>query len=190
MRWERIGREKVYEGRIVDVHRDTVRITSGGEERETRYDVVHHPGAAAIVPLFDDGTVALVHQFRYAIGETIWEIPAGTLDGGEAYEACAERELAEETGCRAGSWTPIAAFYATPGFCDEELRVFLAEDLTEGDSRAEADEDLEVERVPLPEALAWIATGKIRDAKSIVGLFAARTHLEGTGRWPPAGRGR
>ncbi|CAN5201718.1 NUDIX hydrolase [soil metagenome] len=190
MEWVRISRETVYEGRVVDVLRDTVRITADGEERQTKYDVVHHPGAAAIVALFDDGSVALIRQFRYAVGGTIWEIPAGTLDDAETYEACAERELAEETGYRAGSWTPLVAFYTTPGFCDEELRVFLAENLTEGDGHAEADEDLEVERVPLVEALAWAATGKIRDAKTIAGLHAARVHLEGAGRWPMTGEGR
>lgn len=187
MKWERMGSETVYRGRAVDVRRDDVRITAGGRTRATTYDVVHHPGAAAIVPLFADGTVALIHQFRYAVGETIWEIPAGTLDEGESYADCAARELTEETGCRAGRWTPLAAFYTTPGFCDERMEVFLAEDLTEGPGGPEEDEDLEVERIPVAEAVGWATSGKIRDAKTIAGLFAVRAHLEEAGRWPPAG---
>lgn len=187
MEWQRVDRETVYEGRVVDVRRDTVRITAHGETRETRYDVIHHPGAAAIVPLLADGTVVLIHQFRYAVGESIWEIPAGSLGEGEPFLDCAVRELAEETGYRAGRWTELIAFYTTPGFCDEELRVFLAEELTEGEGANEADEHLEVVRVPLSQALSWAESGKIRDAKSLLGLWAARAHLEETGHRPPVG---
>ncbi|HUP00513.1 MAG TPA: NUDIX hydrolase [Gemmatimonadota bacterium] len=183
MQCERIDRETLYRGRVVDVWRDTVRIRADGESRESRYDVVHHPGASAVVPLFSDGTVALIHQYRYPVGDTIWEIPAGTLDGGESYEACAARELEEEAGCRAGRWTHLTTFYTTPGFCDEELRVFLAEDLTECQPANEEDEHLEVVRVPIGDALAWAASGKIRDAKTLLGLFAARDYLAGAGGW-------
>jgi ADP-ribose pyrophosphatase len=189
MEWERISRETLYEGRVVDVWRDTVRIASNGETRETDYDIVHHPGAAAIVPLLGEGSVVLIHQFRYAVGATIWEIPAGSLGEGETFLDCAVRELAEETGYRAGRWSELMSFYTTPGFCDEELRVLLAEDLTEGEGANEADEHLEVVRIPLDQALAWAGSGKIRDAKSLLGLFAARAHLELAGRWPPVGVG-
>lgn len=182
--WERIGREVVYEGRVVDVHRDRVRLKSPDGERETDYDVVHHPGAAAIVPLFEDGTVALVNQFRYVVGGMVWEIPAGSLDQGESYLACAGRELEEEIGHKAERWTPLATFYTTPGFSDEEMRLFLAEALSPGTSALEEDEALEVVRIPFAGALEWAAAGKIHDAKTLVGLYAARAHLEATGRWP------
>ena len=191
--WERIGRELVFAGRVVDVFRDTVRTRHGGEEREAVYDLVHHPGAAAIVPLHADGSVTLLHQFRYALGREIWEIPAGTLEDGEPFLECARRELEEETGHRGARWTELATFHTAPGFCDEELRVFLAEDLSEGEGGTEPDEHLDATRVPLTEALEWVASGRIVDAKSIVGLLKARERLTAEGRWPPptaAGAGR
>lgn len=187
--WERIRRDAVFTGRVVDVFRDVVRVRRDGTERESVYDLVHHPGAAAIVPLFADGTVALLHQFRYAVGGEIWEIPAGTLEDGEPFEACARRELEEEIGQRAGKWTPLASFYASPGFCDEEIRVFLAEDLTAGEGGPEPDEHLEVVQVPLAEALAWIAAGKIRDAKTVIGLLTTRERREPGGRPASEARG-
>jgi ADP-ribose pyrophosphatase len=158
-------------------------------EREAVYDLVHHPGAAAIVPLHADGTVSLLHQFRYALGREIWEIPAGTLEEGEPFLECASRELEEETGFRAARWTELATFYTSPGFCDEELRVFLAEELSKGSGGTEADEHLEVVRIPLAEALAWIEAGRIVDAKSIVGLLRARERLVAEGRWSPVAGG-
>jgi ADP-ribose pyrophosphatase len=183
--WERTGRELVFEGRVIEVFRDTVRTRVDGVDREAVYDLVHHPGAAAVVPLHADGTVSLLYQFRYALGREIWEIPAGTLEEGEPFLECASRELEEETGYRAAHWTELATFHPSPGFCDEELRVFLAEDLSEGSGGTEADEHLETARVPLTEALDWIEAGRIVDAKSIVGLLRARERLAAEGRWPP-----
>ncbi len=185
-RWERLAREKTYGGRVVDMYRDRVRVERDGETREVVYDVVHHPGAVAVVALFDDGTVALVDQYRYAAGARLREIPAGTLEEGESYESCAERELAEEVGCRAARWTPLATFHTTPGFCDETMRVFLAEELTEASGDPDDDEDLELARVPLREAVEQAARGELGDAKTIAGLLLARAWLEREGRWPPA----
>ncbi len=190
LEWERLARETVHEGRVVDLWVDRVRIVAGGEARETDYDVVHHPGAASIVPLFDDGTVGLVHQFRYAVEGEIWEIPAGSLRDGESFEACAEREIEEEIGWRAARWTPLATFYTTPGFCDEEMRLFLAEDLSPGERALDEDEHLRVERIALPDAVGMIGSGEIRDAKTIVGLLATRARLEEERRWPPSGEVR
>jgi ADP-ribose pyrophosphatase len=183
--WERTGRELVFEGRVIEVFRDTVRTRVDGVDREAVYDLVHHPGAAAVVPLHADGTVSLLHQFRYALGREIWEIPAGTLEEGEPFLECASRELEEETGYRAAHWTELATFHPSPGFCDEELRVFLAEDLSEGSRGPEADEHLETARVPLTEAIEWIEAGRIVDAKTIVGLLRARERLAAEGRWAP-----
>lgn len=182
--WERLDREVTYEGHVVDVYRDRVRTRRDGQVRETSYDVVHHPGAASIVALFPDGTVALLRQFRYVVDEEIWEIPAGTVHADESFEACAARELEEETGWRPGRLEPLSTFYTTPGFSDEEMRVFLAEDLEPGTRALDEGEHLIVERVALPTALEWAEAGRIRDAKTIAGLFAARRRLEATGRWP------
>lgn len=182
--WERVARESVYAGHVVSVHRDTVRTSRDGATREAVYDVVEHPGATAVVPLFDDGTVALVHQFRYAVGAVIWEIPAGRLGPGESFAACGVRELAEEVGLEAGRWTPLATVFTTPGFSNEELGIFLAEDLTACPAAHDADEHLAVVRVPFGEALARVAAGTIRDAKTLIGLFTARDHLARAGRLP------
>lgn len=177
--WERTAREAAFAGRVIDVFRDTVRVRRDGNERLAVYDLVHHPGATAIVPLFDDGSVALLHQFRYAAGGELWEIPAGTLEPGEEPLACARRELEEEIGHRAERWSELARFYTAPGFCDELLIVYLAEDLSPGCGGPEPDEHLEVVRVALDEALTWIASGRIADAKTIVGLLRARDRLAG-----------
>lgn len=182
--WQCTARETVYTGHVVTVHRDTVRTTRDGTTREAVYDLVEHPGATAVVPLFDDGTVALVHQFRYAVGAVIWEIPAGSLAPGESFAACGVRELAEEVGLESGRWTPLATIYTTPGFSNEALGLFLAEDLTACPAARDADEHLAVARVPFGEALARAAAGTIRDAKSLIGLFAARDHLARAGRLP------
>ena len=187
--WERLARETAFEGRVVDVFRDTVRVRRDGDERDTVYDLVHHPGATAIVPLFEDGSVALLHQFRYSVGGEIWEIPAGTLEPGEEFLECARRELEEEIGHRAARWTELASIYTTPGFCDEMLRVFLAEELSPGHVGPDPDEHLEVVRIPLEETLEWIAAGRIVDAKTIVGLLRARDRLAADGRGAPGGGG-
>lgn len=187
--WERLARETAFEGRVVDVFRDTVRVRRDGDEREAVYDLVHHPGATAIVPLFEDGSVALLHQFRYAVGGEMWEIPAGTLEEGEEYLECARRELEEEIGHTADHWTELASIYTTPGFCDEMLRVFLAEGLSPGHVGPDPDEHIEVVRIPLAEALAWIANGRIVDAKTIVGLLRARDRLAADGRGVVGGGG-
>lgn len=184
--WERVAREVVFEGRVVTVVRDRVRLRRDGEIRETEYDLVHHPGAVAMVALFDDGSIALMRQFRYSVGGAIWEIPAGTLEPGESFEACARRELAEEVGRRAARWTRLSTFYTTPGFCDEVMQVFLAEALDEVEGAADDDELFEVVRIPITEALAWAEDGTIADAKTLVGLHAARARLVMEERWPPA----
>lgn len=178
MKWERVSRATMYEGRVVEVFRDQVRIDAGDDTRETTYDLVHHPGAVAIVPVFEDGSIALLSQFRYAVGKTIWEIPAGTLKPDEPAAVCAARELEEETGYRATKWTGLSTFYTTPGFTDEEMYLFLAEELTETEVSPDEDEDIEVHRVPYTTALDWAASGKICDAKTLLGLYAAQIHFD------------
>ncbi len=187
VRFERLERETVFQGRVVDLRRDRVRIETDAGSRETVYEVVHHPGAVGVLALFPDASIALLRQFRYSTEETLWEIPAGTLGPGESFRDCAKRELEEETGHRARSWLRLARFFTTPGFCDEVMEIWLAEELEAGETAHDEDEHIEVVRMPLRKALEMAAKGEIRDAKSLAALWGTRVHLEAGGRWPPKG---
>jgi ADP-ribose pyrophosphatase len=161
---------QVYDGRIVKLFLEDVTLPTGST---VTLEVIHHPGAAAIVAVDDDGQVALLRQFRHAAGGYIWEVPAGTLQPGEAPEACARRELREETGLDGRQWTTLGSLLTTPGFCDERIHLFLARDLVECAAQLDDDEVLTVSRLSLDEALAMIARGDIQDAKSIAALHHA-----------------
>ncbi len=134
-------------------------------------DLVLHPGAVAILPLVDAGHVCLLRNFRPTAGEVLWEIPAGTLEPGEPLEQAAHRELAEETGYRAGKLRKLHGFYPSPGVLDEVTHLYLAEELTPGAMAPEADEKLEPVVVTWEQALAWALDGTIRDAKTLVALL-------------------
>ncbi|MDN5348138.1 MAG: ADP-ribose pyrophosphatase [Clostridia bacterium] len=161
---------RIYEGKILNLRCDRVLLPGG---REATREVVEHPGAVTIVALDSEDNVYLVRQFRYPVGEVTLELPAGKLDCGEEAEACARRELAEEAGLKARSWRHLLNFYTTPGFSTEIMYLFLAQELSREEAEADADEFLEVEKVPLAEAVQMALEGKIRDAKSIVGILAA-----------------
>ncbi len=168
---ERIDGRRVYDGRIVAVEVDRVRLADGAE---TLREVVRHPGAVVVVPLRDDGCVLLEHQFRYPVGRVLLELPAGKLDPGEAPEQCARRELAEEIGQAAAEWRPLARFFSAPGFCDEEMHCFAATGLMPVDgAKPDDDERIEVVAMPLAEAIARVDSGEICDAKTIVALLLA-----------------
>ncbi len=161
----------VFRGRVVAVRVDDVRLGSG---RIVVREVVEHPGAAAIVPVTGDGHVLMVRQYRKAVEAFLLEIPAGTLEPGEAPEQCAQRELAEEVGMRAGRLRPLATYFPSPGVLTEAITVYLAEDLRPHVLAADpGEEGLEVERVPLDRVPVLIASGGIRDGKSLVGLLLA-----------------
>jgi len=172
---------EIYRGRIITVCQEDVRLPNGGQ---VTLDIVHHPGAAAVVAVDADETVTLLRQLRHAAGGEIWEIPAGTLRAGEDPADCARRELTEETGLIAADWTALGSILTTPGFCDERIHLFLARALTAGAQQLDDDEVLTVERLPLRRALAMIADGAIADAKSIAGLHLAAQALAGTLRPP------
>jgi len=161
-------REIIHHGRKIKVAVDT----SVGPNGETiRRDMILHPGAVVILPVIDRDHICILKNFRFVIGETLWEIPAGTLEPGEPIREAAERELLEETGYAAKKWTSLGFLYASPGVLDEKLHLFVAEDLTPGPPRPEADEQLEPVTVPWADALTMALDGTIKDAKTITALL-------------------
>lgn len=165
--------KEVFHGRVFSVTADKIR------EGDTTYDrdVVHHPGSAVIVPVFDDGTVALVRQYRHPAVRYLLEAPAGTLEDRESPEAAAVRELEEELGLTAKELIKLSEFFVSPGFCEEKMWLYLATDLTETAQRLEDDELIEVVRLPFSRALEMISDGEIEDAKTIIGLMLAAPHV-------------
>lgn len=161
-----------YKGKVFDVYTDTV-IEPGGHQN-TR-DVIRHNGSVVIIAVDDsknpkDPDIIMERQYRHAAGQYLIELPAGTRDPGEAPLAAAKRELAEETGFRAKRWSMLVKYFASPGFLGEWMQIYLAQDIREGKSALEEDENLEVMRVPLSEAMRLIEEGKIHDGKTLVGL--------------------
>jgi ADP-ribose pyrophosphatase len=163
-----VTRQIVYTGRKIKVARED-RVSKTGQPYFV--DVILHPGAVAILPLVSATEICLLRNERPVLGKTLWEIPAGTLEPGEAVEAAAVRELEEETGYRAGRYEKLTAFYPSPGCIDEITHLFVAFDLTPGPSRPEIDENLHHETVPLAQALAWVRDGTIQDAKTVIALL-------------------
>ncbi len=158
----------VHVGRKIQVAIDETRSPEG---RLIRRDVVLHPGAVAILPLLENDHVCLLRNQRPAVGETLWEIPAGTLEPGEAIQRAAQRELAEETGYQALRWHKLTEFYPSPGVLSERTHLFVAQDLKAGSMHPDADEQLEPHLIAWSEALAWVLDGTIRDAKTLVAVL-------------------
>lgn len=163
-----MARETVHKGRKIEVQIDT---STGPNGEVIRRDVIKHPGAVVILPVLEEGQVCLLRNHRFVIDETLWEVPAGTLEPGEAVQACAIRELIEETGYRAAKWTSLGYIYASPGVLDEKLHLFVAEELTAGEAAPEIDEQLEPVSVGFEDALRMIGDGTIKDAKTVTLLL-------------------
>jgi ADP-ribose pyrophosphatase len=155
---------------VVNLTLETVTLPNGAT---IELEVVRHQGAAAVVPLLEDGAVLLIRQYRHAAGGYIYEIPAGKIEKGEDPRDCAAREVEEEIGYRASRLDHLATFFTTPGFTDEVISVYLATGLVPGTQRLGRDEVLDVVQMPLEEAIRRIADGTIRDGKTIVGLQTA-----------------
>ncbi|MDP4126698.1 MAG: NUDIX hydrolase [Bacillota bacterium] len=170
---ERIGGEVIFEGRMLRLERDIVRLPNG---KETSREVIRHPGAVGIIAL-QDQQVLMVRQFRYPIAQETLEIPAGKLDPQEKPLDCAVRELREETGYR-GKMEHISTFYSTPGFTDEVMHLYLARDLEWDPLSPDEDEFLAVERIPWNEALHRAQHNGFTDAKSILAILLVQGRLE------------
>ena len=157
----------IYKGTVVTLNIDTVRLPNG---HIIDLEVIRHPGASAMVPLKEDGTVILIRQFRHAANGFIYEIPAGKLHAQEDPLDCAARELEEEIGYKAARFELLSSIFTAPGFADEVIHIYLATGLTIGTQNLDQDEVLEVVEMPLHEAILRIEDGTIRDGKTIVGL--------------------
>ena len=169
----RIGGERQWTYRFLDAHVDRVRFPDGSEGDQV---LIHHPGAAAVLPILSDLTgpdpqVLLIKQYRYATAGYLWEIPAGRLEPGESPESCARRELLEEVGCRCERLVPITQIWTAPGFTSEKIHLFAATGLTQGETAREADEFMEVHPLPMSRVLTMIRDGEITDAKTIAGVL-------------------
>lgn len=170
----RLTGRTVYEGTILDVEVDQVRLPNGSE---TEREIVRHRGAAVVLPLHGDGRIILVNQYRYAAAECLLELPAGKIDSGESPRSCAVRELEEETGWRPGAIHRLGEFFTTPGFSDERIFAFVATHLeVEDDIESDPDESLEIVTLETSEVLAAVREGTIRDAKTIATLLLAQLH--------------
>ena len=167
-----VAGERVFDGALLKVHRDEVRLPDGG--RGAR-EYIRHPGAVAIVPLFDDGRVLLERQFRYPNRRVFIEIPAGKLEPGEPPLDTARRELLEETGYSAGDWSRLGVIHTAIAYTDEAIQLYLARNLTQGSSKLDQGEFLETFTVPFEEAIAMVRDGRITDAKSVAGLLWVHT---------------
>ena len=168
-----ISTRRVYTGRVVSLDVDRVRFPDGSDGE---LEMIRHPGASAVVPFLtdprgDDPQVLLIRQYRYAADGFMYEIPAGRLEAGETPDACARRELREETGCTAARVDHLLTMFTTPGFTDEKIHLFMATGLTRGDAKRESDEFMEVETVSLSRALEMVERGEIQDAKTALGLL-------------------
>jgi ADP-ribose pyrophosphatase len=171
-----LATEQVYDGRIISLQRDTVAMPGGGDSVR---EVVTHPGAVAVVALDDDDRVVLIRQFRHAVRAHLWELPAGLRDAdGEPPLETARRELAEEVLLSAGRWSLLATSLNSPGFSDELVQIYLAEQLSEvarpdGFVVEHEEADLTVERVPLADAVQRVFDGGIRNSSAVIGILAA-----------------
>jgi len=162
---------RIYDGKVLSL--DVDEVEEPGEVRATR-EVVRHLGSVAALAIDDEGGIILVRQYRYAVDESLWELPAGRLDPGETPQEAAQRELREEIGQEAERLEPMAFFYTTPGFCDEAMHVFRATGLRPAQAEGDEDERIEVRTFGLDEALEMIGRGELREGKTLVAVLLER----------------
>lgn len=174
MKFDLLGSEIIHQGRTVTFRLDNLRTPDG---RTVKYDIVDHHGSVILVPVDEQGKIYFVRQYRHAAGQEMLELPAGSLEPGEAPEICAAREVREETGMEATSIKEIGSFYLAPGYSTEHMHVFLATGLSHNPLEADADEFLSVEMFSFEEALKLAESGHLSDAKSLAALLLARPYM-------------
>lgn len=171
-RIRQIDRREIYRGRVFDLTVDRF-VDDDGDDREFEIEIVHHSGGAAVLPIDANGDVILIRQWRYALGRTLLEVPAGRIEPGDDPAATAGRELEEEAGYSAGTIEPLGSILVAPGYTTERIYLFVATNLTSVPPRPDEDERIEVVRMPFDEALARIDRGEIDDGKTTVALLRA-----------------
>lgn len=168
-----LSSELIFQGRVFALKREQVVEPSG---LTVTREIIVHPGSAVVLPVFPDGRILLIRQYRHAAGEYLWELVAGHKEPNETFVECAYRELIEETGYTAKKVRKLLAIFPSPGLLGERMEIFLATGLTKGAARPEDDERITSRILTLRETEHWIRTGKIRDAKSVSGiLYYARS---------------
>lgn len=173
------SRQTVFQGKVLDVGLEKHLMPDG---RSVTFEIIRHPGGAAVLPLFEDGRVLLIRQFRPAVGRMIYEIPAGRLEPGEPARDCAARELTEEVGYVAAELVPLGGCWSTVGFCDEYIHLFLARGLSERPRCLEPDEFIELCPLSLDEALRLVASGEVDDSKTQLALLRYQLLVRGAGQ--------
>lgn len=168
--------KEYYKGRVITLTLDTALLENG---RQALREVVHHHGGACILPYFEDGTILMVRQFRYAMQQELWELPAGKLEPGEDPFEAAKRELTEECGVTAGQYLSLGEFYPTVGYCTEVIYTWVATHLHEAKMHLDDDEFLTPERVPLEKAYQMVLSNEIRDGKTVAGILKLKALLAG-----------
>lgn len=175
MPFELIKSEMLLQGRAFKIRQDYLKTPDG---RDTKLEIVEHGGSVVLVPMDNVGNLLFVWQYRHAAGKDLLELPAGTRDEQESFEECAAREIREETGMQAGKLQKLGEFYLAPGYSTEFMAVFLATELDENPLQADDDEFLQVEKIPLKQAIDMAERGEIQDAKSLAAFLLAKSHLE------------
>ena len=168
-------RVTIYEGRVFKMLSENITLANGVS---VDMEIIQHPGASAIVPFWNQDTIILLQQYRHALRDSIWEIPAGTLNKNETPIECAKRELREETGFLAHTWRELGQITPVPGYSDERIHIFLAFDLVETRQNLDADEMIEVNKKSVNDMMNMISTGEIKDGKTISGFFLAKEWFE------------
>ena len=170
--------EPIFSGRAVTLQREHLQLPNG---TRTDLEIVRHPGGSATVAFDDRDNVCLIHQYRHAVNDWLWELPAGKLEPGESAQSTAARELEEEAGVRAADWTSLGMIVTSPAICDERIYLFRARELVPVEICHEADEVIEIHWFTLQQAMEMIRNGDITDAKTVTGLLRAGMNLSDPG---------